>query len=116
MPSYRFVVLSNSTPGMEAEYNTWYTEQHLGELLAVPGFISAQRFKVHSASLLPGVKPSHDYLAIYEIETDDIGAVLKDLRSRPGTPAMPISDAFDRKTMSSVIYEVITPLVRSEEE
>jgi hypothetical protein len=112
MPSYRFVVLSNPTPGMEAKYNTWY-EQHLRELLAVPGFISAQRLKVHSDSLLPGVEPTHDYLAIYEIQTDDIGAVLKDLRSRPGTPAMTISDAFDRKTMSALIYEVITPLLRS---
>jgi len=116
MPSYRFVVLSNPTPGMEAKYNTWYNEQHLREVLAVPGIISAQRFKVHSDSLLAGDKPNHNYLAIYEIETDDIGAVLKDLRSRPGTPAMTISDAFDRKTMSPLIYEVITPLVHSADE
>jgi len=113
MPSYRFVVLSNPAAGAEEEYNRWYNEQHLGEVLAVPGIISAQRFKVHRPSLLPVQDPSHGYLAIYEIETDDIASVLADLRSRPGTDAMFISDAFDRSTASAVVYETITPKVVS---
>lgn len=109
MPSYRFVVLSNPAAGAEDEYNRWYSDQHLREVLQVPGIETAQRFKLHRPSLLPGQDPSHGYLAIYEIETDDIAAVLADLRSRPGTPAMFISEAFDRSTVSALIYEAITP-------
>jgi len=113
MGSYRFVVHSNPVDGMEDEFNRWYNEQHLGEVLAVPGIISAQRFKIHTDSLLPGSKPVHNYLAIYEIETDDIASVLKDLRSRPGTPAMTISESFDRKGVSALVYEVLTRKLHS---
>ncbi len=110
MGSYRFVVLSNPTSGMEDEYNEWYDNTHLKEVLDVPGMVTAQRFKIHDDSLLPGVNPAHKYLAIYEIETDDIAAVLSDLRSRPGTAAMTISDAFDRNTVNPLVYETITSL------
>ena len=79
----------------------------------MPGIETAQRFKVHGPSLLPGQNPSHPYLAIYEIETDDIAAVLADLRSRPGTPAMFISETFDRSNVSALIYEAITPKVET---
>lgn len=111
MGSYRFVVLANATAGMEDEFNSWYNEVHLKEVLQVPGMKRAQRFKIHKPSLLPHQDPAHDYLAIYEIETDDIAATLADLRSRPNTPAMTISPAFDLTTVSPLIYEAITPVV-----
>jgi len=113
MKKYRFVVLSNPTPGMEDEYNKWYNETHMREVVAVSGIDTAQRFKIHEESLRPGVNPAHKYLAIYEIETDDISSVMEDLRSRPGTPAMFISEAFDTSTVSSLVYEVITDVVKS---
>lgn len=109
MGSFRFVVLSNPTEGKEDEFNEWYNEIHLKEVLQVPGFVGAQRFKIHPPSLLPHQNPSHNYLAIYEIETDDIAATLADLRSRPNTPAMFISDAFDLTTVSPLVYETLTP-------
>jgi len=113
MASYRLVVLSNPTPGREDEYNDWYNNQHLGEVLLVPGITTARRFKLRTDTLAPEVKPAHNYLAIYEIEANNLNDVLVDLRSRPGTPAMYISDAFDRTTVSMLAYEAITPLVRS---
>lgn len=113
MKKYRFVVLSNPTPGMEDEYNKWYNETHMREVVAVSGIDTAQRFKIHEESLRPGVNPAHKYLAIYEIETNDISSVMEDLRSRPGTPAMFISEAFDTSTVSSLVYEVITDVVKS---
>jgi len=51
----------------EDEYNRWYDEVHLPEILAIPGFVGARRFRA------PG---SADYLTIYEIEGDDLQAVL----------------------------------------
>lgn len=113
MPKYRFVVFSNPVPGREDEYNRWYNETHLRDVVSVPGVRTAQRFRIHEPSLLPGVKPQHRYLAIYEIEAANIEAVMKDLRSRAGTPAMFISDAFDRSTVSPLVYEVITDVVAS---
>ena len=68
MAKYTFVVLSNSTtPGQEAEYNEWYNKIHIPDVLNVPGFVAAQRFKVADAQLADRA-PAHRYLALYEID------------------------------------------------
>jgi hypothetical protein len=46
---------------MEEEFNAWYDAEHLAERLAIPGFLSAQRWV---ASLPPG---QGKYLATYEL-------------------------------------------------
>lgn len=107
MTQYRFVVLSNPVAGREQEYNDWYNNRHLADVLAVPGFAAAQRFQpAKPDSGLP-----HKYLALYEIETDNLNATLKDMYSRAGTPAMPISEALDIKGVSAHVYKAITERV-----
>lgn len=46
-------------PEDESEFNRWYDEEHIPELMALPGFLSAERFEVEGE----GAK----YLAIYEL-------------------------------------------------
>lgn len=46
------------------EWNAWYDGTHVPELLTVPGFLSAERFRDLS-------NPKR-YLAMYEIETPDV--------------------------------------------
>lgn len=58
----------------EAEYNDWYVNTHIPEILAIPGFVSARRYKV------PGPDPA--YLAIYAIEADDLTSPVKELGAR----------------------------------
>ena len=79
MPRYKMVVLSRPVEGREAEFNEWYQHVHLGEVVAFSGFKSAQRFRRVRSLTGPGNYP---YLAIYEIETDDIDAVLNEFESR----------------------------------
>ena len=40
------LVYSNPVPGMEDEFNEWYSDRHVHEFLRVPGYLSAQRFRV----------------------------------------------------------------------
>ena len=47
----------------EAEFNRWYSEQHLAERLAVPGFQNARRYTGKSAP---------KYLAFYETTASDV--------------------------------------------
>jgi hypothetical protein len=54
-----------SDPGVEAEWNAYYTERKLDEVLAVPGFRTSQRFK----SLEPFPSP---YLAIHTVDSLDV--------------------------------------------
>jgi hypothetical protein len=56
-------------PEWEEEINRWYDEEHLPEIMAVPGFISARRFlRVNGPTTS---KPSK-YLCIYEIANENV--------------------------------------------
>ena len=46
MPKYTFMVLTNPVEGQEDIYNDWYNNRHLADVLKVPVFVSAQRFKL----------------------------------------------------------------------
>lgn len=102
MADYRFVVMTNATQGQDAEFNRWYDEQHVPDVLSVPGFVAAQRFK---ASAARGT-PAHGFLTIYEITTDDVDATFAELARRVGTDRMPMSDALKRDA-ASYVYEVM---------
>jgi hypothetical protein len=105
MAAYTLAVMTNAVEGRDAEFNEWYTNQHLGDVLRVPGFTAARRFK-----LSEGYSSPHAYLALYEMETDNPAAVLEELTKRAGTPQMPISEAMDPNA-GLVLYEGITPLI-----
>ncbi|MDT5348454.1 MAG: hypothetical protein QOH91_1741 [Mycobacterium sp.] len=65
-----------SAPDREQEYNTWYDEVHIPELLALDGFVSARRLRP-----VDGEGP---YLALYEIEGDDLQTILNNMVSNAG--------------------------------
>jgi hypothetical protein len=68
MAIHRLIVFSAPEPGYEDEYNDWYNNIHLAEVIEIPGFVAAQRFKL-SADQLPDFKTSpYEYLAIYEFD------------------------------------------------
>src|SRR5215212_9706989 len=72
MKRYMFVVLTDPMPGGEAEYNEWYNTVHLQDLVKLPGIKAAQRYKLAPISAADG---KQKYLALYEIETDDVSKV-----------------------------------------
>ena len=53
----------------DADFNEWYDE-HLYEILAIPGFTAAQRFKLEPQVQESGTPNEFRYLAIFEIEGD----------------------------------------------
>ena len=97
---YKFVVLTNATVGDDAVFNDWYTNRHVPDVLMIPGIVAAERFEL-AAAQRPGSHP-YRYLAIYEIETDDLAAVLDDLGRRSGTDAMVLSPALQADRLASV--------------
>lgn len=104
MAKYLFLVFTTPQPGQDDEYNSWYNDQHLDDVLQAKGFTAAQRFRVEPQFGAPEIRP---YLAIYEIESDDPQASLGDLSGRAGTALMQITDALDSE--ASVTY-LATPL------
>ncbi len=73
MAKWLLVVETNcADAARETEFNEWYDKTHLPDVLETPGFIRATRYE-HT-------KPSEgeaNFLATYEIETDDVDGFVK---------------------------------------
>lgn len=115
MSKYTFVVLSNPTPGNETEYNEWYNKVHIPDVLNVPGFVAAQRFRITDAQFGNYAARSHRYLALYEIETDDIKGSLNELQRRLGTSDMVISDGIDLRGVSATVFTPVAERVQAKD-
>lgn len=109
MPRYNLFAFTNPVPGQEQEFNDWYTDVHLGDVLKLPGVQAAQRFSLADVQLREGPHP-WSYMAVYEIEIDDLNRTLTALRAASGTDAMPLSPALQDSRMVW-IYEPITERV-----
>jgi len=98
------IVFSNPVAGREDEYDDWYSHRHLGDVLPLPGFRSAQRFK------LAQNEPAAPWkcLAIYEFEADDPAEAVNALTARAETPEMFISDATDLRAYAVAPWAAIT--------
>ncbi len=72
MERWIMTVESNcADPLREKEYNDWYNNIHLPDILETPGFVRAARYENSAPDESNG-----KYLAVYEIETDDFGQTM----------------------------------------
>ncbi|NKQ54286.1 hypothetical protein HFP15_15470 [Amycolatopsis sp. K13G38] len=103
MSKHILLVFTDCVPGREAEFGEWYDTVHLRDVLRVPGFVAAQRFAARTG--MRGEQPGHRFLAVYEIEADDLDAAQAALRS--AVAGMRMSDAL-APTLVTHAYSAIT--------
>ena len=60
----KMLVFTNAVEGRDEEFNRWYDEVHLPEVLALPAFSAAERFRLAEAQMFG--EQRFRYLAIYE--------------------------------------------------
>jgi hypothetical protein len=108
MRRYKMITLSSPIEGREEEYNDWYQNVHLGDLVALEGIRSARRYRF-ARTLKEG--DAHPYMAVYEIETDDIDALLADLGNAAADGRIRMSDAIDTAGATALVYEEFGPAV-----
>lgn len=106
---YKLLVTSRPVAGREQEYNDWYQNVHLRDVVAIEGYRSAQRFRFNQ---LVGPGARTPYLAIDDIETDDIDAAVEELMSRAASGKLPVSSALSSEGTLAVVYEEFGPAVR----
>lgn len=111
MPTYRLMVMTNPVAGREDEYNEWYTNVHLPDVVKIPGIVSAQRFS-RSEVQRPGAEYPWGYLAIYDCETDNPQAIIDELNARRDTELMRMTDALAGERFVC-FFEPITERVTS---
>lgn len=91
------VVASNPTDSAhEAEFNAWYTDVHLADVLRVAGFNAARRYVLSDARPMVGTEASpFRYLALYDVESDDLEQSGRDVQAALDSGAIPLSETFD---------------------
>jgi hypothetical protein len=88
------LALTNAVKGEDAEFERWYDNVHMPEILAISGFVSARRFRVIDEAA-PGAMPNWRYFALYEIEAESPEAALQEMQRRATSGEMTLSAAFD---------------------
>lgn len=89
-----------NSPAEAAEYHKWYEETHIPEVVAVDGFVSARRFQ--------SLGDDDPFVAIYEIEADDIEAVQARLTEagKTGKMSPPVGARFDPPPVFRFLREI----------
>lgn len=100
-----YLVYTNCDEGREAEFNDWYDNTHLRDLLSVDGIVGAQRFRLTGPGpqtvTRSGEPQVAQFLAIYELDTEDTDAVLERIGAARGQWQM--SDALQIVTAARYV-------------
>jgi hypothetical protein len=110
---YVYPVMSDPLPGREADFNDGYQNMHMGDLVQLPGWTGAQRFR-----LVPDVIPRNTQplyrrgnLIIWDQEGADLGRLQRDSRAAIAGGKSRLIPGFDYSDGGSVraTYQVIGP-------
>jgi hypothetical protein len=72
-----FLAFTNPVTGREEDFNAWYDQAHVPELLHYgKGFSGGRRYRLRSAAGVPPLSP-WQYLALYVLEIDDPASLSK---------------------------------------
>jgi hypothetical protein len=78
------------SPEREADYHEWYNDVHLAEIVSVDGIVSARRF-----APIDGNGP---FIAIYELDCDDLDQVVQRLSQLGASGKMSSIELLDMRT------------------
>lgn len=95
------------------EFHQWYDEQHIPDVLSVPGLVSAQRIAYRDVSAAVGA-PSARFGVIYEMEGDP-EEVMGLIRERVASGEMVMSDVLDLSTFAMHFWDPRGAKVTAEE-
>jgi hypothetical protein len=110
---YVYLVMADPLPGREADFNDGYQNMHMGDLVQLPGWTGAQRFR-----LVPDVTPRNiqplyrrGNLIIWDQEGADLGKLQSDSRAAIAGGKSRLIPGFDYSDGGSVraTYQVIGP-------
>jgi hypothetical protein len=102
-------VFTNSRPGREADFNDWYTNVHIRDVMRFPGSIAVQRYILRTGK--GATKPPHKYLAFYEI--GDLAACTKGHMDNVFTSRLPISDSVEFEGVQEGYYDLVSSSKKS---
>ncbi len=107
MPQFQYVILSRAKPGREDEFETWYRDQHLADVLKMPGVVRGKLFRIGLQKVYDLDAPQWTLLTIYDLEGDDPQAIIDAIVAVSGSDDMPLSDALTKAGMVQVVGTLV---------
>jgi hypothetical protein len=108
MAQGKLIILNNAIPEREDEYNDWYSNKHVADVVRIPGILTGRRFTRMEQQR--GPDQPYKYSAMYDIEAEMAPQIVSELSRRAHTPEMPLSTAVtDPRYLS--FFDAITPLI-----
>lgn len=102
MRKFAWYVFTKCDPDHAEAFNRWYDDIHLADLLKVPGIVDAKRLHFADKQIVQrdgeitvcapdALGSQYPYLAVYEIEAEDVEPVLREVTRRSMNGEMEIS-------------------------
>lgn len=110
---YSMIVFSNPESGLEDEYLDWYAGQHIHDLLRIPGYVGCKFYKLADVQL-SAAEQKYKYMIVWDLETDDIDSVIKDIAARMKDGRTVFDPAFNTDYFDTTMTP-ITKYVTSDE-
>jgi len=111
---YIYLVMSDPLPGREADFNDAYQNTHMGDLVQLPGWTGAQRFRLMPVTPR-ATQPLYrrGYLIIWDQEGSDLGKIQSESRAAIAGGKSRLIAGFDYSPDGpvSTTYRVIGPRV-----
>jgi hypothetical protein len=117
MPITNLLVYTNPVPGRDGDFNEWYDNTHVPQILALPMVVSAQRFRLsptgvdgtEAGSLVDSTAPlAHRYLAVYEVTGDPTAAVTA-ITNGCIDGSIELHESFDVANALSIVGQPLSP-------
>jgi hypothetical protein len=100
-----------SSPERTDEYNDWYDNIHLPDLLNVKGVVGASRYQVAPVQQGGATIAGPQYLAIYEVDIDDVQDFFDDMTRAATDGSMRMSDSLGTDPIDLSMWVQITERV-----
>jgi hypothetical protein len=112
---YAYLVMSDPFPGKEFEFNDFYQNTHMGDLVQLPGWTGAQRFRLVPDVVPRNIQPLYrrGNLIIWDQEGTDLDKLRRDANAAIAGGKSRLIPGFDYSPEGpvSATYQVIGPRV-----
>ncbi len=100
MAQGQLVVFSNAVAGREDEFNAWYSDVHVPEVLkAAPQIKAARRFSLNTIAVPEGVK-GWQFMTLYDIDAANVQSVMESMGAAMANGEFTMSDSGDLSSIT----------------
>ncbi|CAO5244770.1 DUF4286 family protein [Frankia sp. AgKG'84/4] len=97
------------SPEREDEYNAWYDDEHIPDILKVPGFVGARRYRARDAGPINVGPAVPTYVAVYELESENLAETIRTFLEASAAGGIRNSDALALDPLPVVtVYELLS--------